>query len=230
MAKDLKSGRLSLYRLDARYRLMIASVISVIVFFFTKNLYTTPELVLIIWIVFALTIIILNWTIILSSHPLDVRATARLQDSSQTFLFLFIIAASVTSLVAIAFLLSSTKNHHSAIAQHVLLAMAAVIVSWWLVQTIFTLRYAHLYYNTKTNEKGESELARGLIFPHEQEPDYMDFVYFAFVIGMTFQVSDINVSSRTIRRLAWFHGLVSFAFNTAIVALSINVISGLIAS
>ncbi len=226
-----KPGRLSLYRLDAQYRLIIASVISVVLVFFIKNHYTTPELVLMIWIAFSLTIILLNWIIILTSHPLDLRNTASLQDSSRTFLFLFIILASIVSLVAIAFLLSSAKSHHSNITAHFLLAIATVIISWWLVQTVFTLRYAHFYYSTTSlNENGEPKLDRGLIFPHEQEPDYMDFVYFAFVIGMTFQVSDINVSSRRIRRLAWMHGLISFAFNTAILALSINVISGLIAT
>lgn len=231
MAKNATSGRLSLYKLDAQYRLIISLITSIIVFFITKNLFAPAEMVLVIWITFALTVILLNWVIILTSHPLDLRNTASLQDSSRTFLFLFIITASIVSLVAIGFLLSSAKSHHNTITAHILLAIAAVVISWWLVQTVFSLRYAHFYYSTSgVNESGEPKLDRGLIFPHEQEPDYMDFVYFGFVVGMTFQVSDVNVSSRRIRRLAWLHGLISFAFNTAILALSINVISGLIAS
>jgi uncharacterized membrane protein len=229
MAESAEKSRLSLYKLDAQYRLLISLIVSVAVYAFTRDRFTTAELVLVIWIAFALTVIILNWIIILTSHPKDLRNTASLQDSSRTFLFLFIIAASVMSLVAIAFLLASAKNHHS-ITPHVLLAIAAVIISWWLVQTVFTLRYAHFYYSPQPGDNNDPKLFRGLIFPHENDPDYMDFVYFGFVIGMTFQVSDVNVSSRRIRRLAWFHGLISFAFNTAILALSINVISGLIAS
>lgn len=68
----------------------------------------------------------------------------------------------------------------------------------------------------------------GLEFPNEKKPDYLDFTYFAFVIGMTFQVSDVDITSKRIRRLAWMHGVLSFAFNTIIVALTINIISGLV--
>jgi uncharacterized membrane protein len=67
-----------------------------------------------------------------------------------------------------------------------------------------------------------------LQFPGKQQPDYLDFVYFSFIVGMTFQVSDVNISSRRIRRVCLFHALMSFTFNTAILALSINVVSGMI--
>jgi uncharacterized membrane protein len=130
-------------------------------------------------------------------------------------------------MVAILLLLKATKGHADTVTSHILLAMAAVIVSWWLVHTIFAIRYAHLYYETVTDDN-KNKVVGGLQFPEEKEPDYLDFVYFSFVIGMTFQVSDVEISSRNIRRLAWLHGLISFAFNTAIVALSINVISGLV--
>jgi uncharacterized membrane protein len=226
MAKTTKTERRKLFGLDARYRLLIASLVTIGAWFFVKNHYTIAELALTLWIIFALIIIVLDWIIILAFHPRELRDMARLQDTSQTFLFLFIIAASVASLVAITFLLKSSKGHHDTVTAHILLSMAAVIVSWWLVHTIFTLRYARLYYETAIKEG--AAIVRGLIFPHDHEPDYLDFVYFSFIIGMTFQVSDVNVSSRTIRRLAWMHGLISFAFNTVIVALSINVISGLI--
>jgi uncharacterized membrane protein len=104
--------------------------------------------------------------------------------------------------------------------------MTAVVVSWWLVHTVFTMRYAHLFY---TVTDGHRTPTGGLEFPgDDKEPDYLDFVYFSFVIGMTFQVSDVEISSKQIRRLAWAHGLIAFAFNTAIEALSINVISGLV--
>jgi uncharacterized membrane protein len=140
---------------------------------------------------------------------------------------LFVIFASLISLSAILFLLKSTKGQVGAdVTGHILLAMAAVFVSWWLVHTLFTMRYAHMYYNSTDN--GQTTIVGGLQFPEENEPDYMDFVYFSFVIGMTFQVSDVEISDRHIRRLAWMHGLISFAFNTAIVALSINVISSLV--
>ena len=87
----------------------------------------------------------------------------------------------------------------------------------------------HICFYDTTNDDGTSKAKGGLDFPGgEKNPDFLDFVYFSFVLGMTFQVSDVEISDKQMRRLAWVHGLISFAFNTAIVALSINVISGLV--
>jgi uncharacterized membrane protein len=177
---------------------------------------------------FALCAILLMWITVLSSHPREVRKIAKLQDSSRAMIFGFVIVAAIISLAAVYFLLKSAKAHDgTSVNGHILLSITAVFVSWWLVQTIFTMRYAHLYYDTD-HDDGTPRKGGGLQFPDELEPDYMDFVYFSFVIGMTFQVSDVGITSRGIRRLAWLHGLISFIFNTAIVALSINVISGLV--
>ncbi|MDB5022427.1 MAG: hypothetical protein JWP78_182 [Mucilaginibacter sp.] len=229
MPRKIRSGRALIFRLDAQYRLYVAFAFSIIGYFIFKDVASLPAQILSIWIVFALTVIALDWLAIVWSHPLEVRKIAKLQDSSRYLLFLFVIAASMMSLVAIVFLLKSTKGHGAAnVSSHITLAMAAVIVSWVLVHTIFTMRYAHLYYDTDT-DRGEPKKGGGLQFPDELEPDYLDFAYFSFVIGMTFQVSDVEVSSRLIRRHALVHGLISFAFNTTIVALSINVISGMVA-
>ena len=93
-----------------------------------------------------------------------------------------------------------------------------------MLHTIFTLHYAHLYYSKTTNEDAATA---GLDFPKEKKPDYIDFAYFSFVIGMTFQVSDVQINSRIIRRTALAHGLLAFALNTFVVALTINLIAGL---
>jgi uncharacterized membrane protein len=227
MPKTIKPGKQLFFRLDAHVRLMIALAVSIVVFFVVENSFSLPAVVLFTWISFALTIIALDWTIITTSHPREVRKIAKIQDSSRTFIFLFVIAASVISMVAIVFLLKSAKGHSGSVNERILLAIGAVFISWWLVHTVFTMRYAHMYYDTDTDDGQQKEVG-GLQFPDEKEPDYLDFVYFSFVIGMTFQVSDVEISSRQIRRLAWLHGLLSFGFNTAIVALSINVISGLV--
>jgi len=220
------------FRLDAHYRVLISLVISGIILLLSLGHCSTPAVILVTWIAFALTIIIMDWVIILSSHPMEVRKIARIQDSSRTLIFLFVIVASIVSTLAIFFLLKSSKHlSPEAVTEHVLLGMASVIVSWVLVHTIFTLRYAHMYYTTDVDDDGKKKTLGGLEFPgDEKQPDYLDFVYFSFVIGMTFQVSDVEISSRQIRRLAWIHGMISFAFNTAIVALSINVISGLVSN
>ncbi|MBK0378330.1 DUF1345 domain-containing protein [Mucilaginibacter segetis] len=227
MPPPKKPATHALFRLDAHYRLYISLLTGAVVLFFTRHLNSIPEVTLMTWIGFALSAIILDWINILGAHPQEISKVAGLEDSSRFFIFLFVMAASLVSLVAILLLLKSTKGEPESIVNgYILLAMAAVIISWWLVHTVFTMRYAHIYYTT---DKGNKTHKGGLEFPgNEKTPDYMDFVYFSFVVGMTFQVSDVEISSKDIRRLTWAHGLISFAFNTAIVALSINVISGLV--
>lgn len=215
------------FRLDAHYRLLISLAVAAVVFFFEWNKTTPPSLALFTWIGCAATIILLDWIIILSCHPQEVRKIAKLEDSSRTLLFVIILAASVASLVAIILLLKSTKGAGDRSA-HILLAILSVITSWWLLHTIFTLRYAHLYYDGNTDTDGVKNDVGGLQFPGRDQPDYLDFVYFSFIVGMTFQVSDVEISSRRIRRVCILHSLLSFAFNTAILALSINVISGMV--
>ena len=95
------------------------------------------------------------------------------------------------------------------------LAIATVILSWAFIQTIFALHYAHDFY-------GKGQRANGLKFPGDDKPDYWDFVYFSFVIGMTFQVSDVAVTNKWIRRSVVAHGVLSFFFTTTVVALTVN--------
>ncbi|GAB2976176.1 DUF1345 domain-containing protein [Mucilaginibacter puniceus] len=222
-----RSDKQVFFRLDAHYRLLIAAVSSGIACYFSSQHNETPATILLTWQAFALIVLIMDWILILSSHPKEVRKIAGLEDSSRTLIFLFVIVAAIMSLGAIILLLQSTKGQSGdGVAFPVILSLTSVIVSWWLVHTIFTLRYAHLYYGTdKATSKTKPN--QGLNFPDEEEPDFLDFVYFSFVIGMTFQVSDVEISSRSIRRLALFHSIISFIFNTAIVALSINVVAGL---
>lgn len=210
--------------LDAHHRQFIALGIALITYFLTRK-FSLPINLMITWIGYASSILIIGWISMLTLHPVEVRHKAKLEDSSITFIFLFIVASAFISLFAVVILLQSTKGQsEKQVTEHVILTIASVVISWWLTHTVFTLRYAHLFYSEK-DEKGE--LGYGLEFPKEPEPDYMDFVYFSFIIGMTFQVSDVEISSRKIRRLAWAHSILSFVFNTVIVALSINIISGL---
>jgi uncharacterized membrane protein len=105
----------------------------------------------------------------------------------------------------------------------VVIAVMGMIVSWALVHTIFTFHYANMYYFKQRNDKSDDPLA----FPGNAKPNYLDFAYFSFVIGMTFQVSDVEIASQRIRRMVLFHGLLSFTLNTFVVALTINLIAGL---
>lgn len=101
------------------------------------------------------------------------------------------------------------------------LAAATVMLSWGFLNTMFALHYAHDYYHAADTT------AAGLDFPGAEKPDYWDFMYFAFVIGMTFQVSDVQISSRIMRRVALLHSLIAFFFNVVIIAITVNIVAGL---
>jgi uncharacterized membrane protein len=103
-----------------------------------------------------------------------------------------------------------------------LFAAATIVLSWLFAHTAFAIHYAHDYYTDQARKK-----AQGLLFPgDERDPDYWDFLYFSFVVGMTCQVSDVQVATRPWRRLVLAHGVLSFLFNTVVLALSINLLAG----
>lgn len=108
---------------------------------------------------------------------------------------------------------------------HIALVAATLFVSWLMTHTTFAFRYAHEYY---ARDRGGPEVDGGLEFPGEQRPDYLDFMYFSLVLGMTFQVSDVQITARKFRRMAAVHGLLGFLFNTIILALTVNIAAGLL--
>ncbi|MDQ6815192.1 MAG: DUF1345 domain-containing protein [Bacteroidota bacterium] len=228
MEKSKRAFKNFLY--NRQLRLGISVIIGLAVFFITKSSSSTIVSFMFGWISFAIFHLLFSWIIIFSFHPREVKMFAEKEDSSLPFIFFFVVFAAFISLFAIIVLLQSIPNEsrHN-LSLHILLAFTSVFCSWTLVHTIFTLRYAHLYYMQDVSTHIDKQPgAFGLDFPNEKEPDYLDFAYFSFVLGMTFQVSDVVINSRKIRRLALLHGLLSFAYNTVIVALSINIVSGLI--
>ena len=144
-----------------------------------------------------------------------IRRRAGEQDEGGFIILALTIVATLASLVAIVFELGGAQNAQRESLAPALLAMTTIVLSWCFVHTIFALHYAHDYYR--------GAKAGGLAFPGEDKPDYWDFVYFSFVIGMTAQVSDVGITDRLIRRTATAHGIVSFIFNTALVALMVNI-------
>lgn len=151
-----------------------------------------------------------------------IRSRAAMQDEGAIALLLLPVAAAIASLVAIFAELSAAKGVPN-YAWHAALAVATIVLSWTFIHALFAFHYAHDYY-------GEGNRANGLIFPGDDKPDYWDFAYFSFVIGMTFQVSDVQVSNRLIRRLVVIHGALSFVFNTAILAVTVNLASNALGS
>ena len=176
------------------------------------------------WDAFGLSSLLLIWATITTADVAHIRQIARQEDASRTLSFVFVVVAALGSLLAVLLLLGSGHDlSRAALRLHVGLAIAAVALAWLLVHTVFTLRYAHLYYDATADGS-----AGGLEFAGSEPPDYLDFAYFSFVIGMTAQTADVSISGRRLRRLALLHGIVSFGFNTAVVALSISGLAGVL--
>lgn len=177
------------------------------------------------WDAYAAVALALIWLAILTVPVREIRRVASCEDLSRSLSMGFVLVAAFASLLAVVALLNTMKELPArALARHVALCVAAVLLGWALLHTVFTLRYAHLYYDLDT-DGGEG----GILFPGSAfEPDYTDFAYFAFVIGMTAQTADVSISGRRIRRTALLHGVVSYGFNTAIVALSISGLAGVL--
>ncbi|HEX8077935.1 MAG TPA: DUF1345 domain-containing protein, partial [Chthoniobacterales bacterium] len=177
----------------------------------------------------ALCVLVLAWLTILTTPPNKLRARAQKQDLSHILIFIFVLVAACAGLFAVGFLFlnKAVVVERSHFFVHLLMSLVAVVSSWMLVHTVFGLRYAHTYYGDPDGPTGPKSHAGGLEFPGDREPDYMDFAYFSFVIGMTFQVSDVVITSRDFRKLALVHGMLSFGFNTVILALTLNTVSAL---
>jgi len=184
--------------------------------------YSTAVAVLGGWNAGGLALLALAWLIILSC---DARATgqrAAAEDPGRTAVTVLVVLASLAGLLAVTVLVRTPE----AIAPQdrielVALCLATVIVSWTLTHTAFTLRYAHLYY--REDEEGIG----GADFPGGARPSYLDFAYLAFTVGMTFQVSDTQVSSKHIRHTVLLHGVLSFVYSTAILAFFLKLVAGM---
>ena len=162
-------------------------------------------------------------------HSFDAKRTrerAQAQDEPSVALFFILLLANLACVAAISVLMQQSRDLSGLErALHVGLSVAALAVSWLFIQTIFAIHYAHRYYH---EEKQREPDGAGLLFPGGRDPDYFDFLYFSHVVGMTSQVSDVQVTSREMRRLTLIHSVLSFGFNMLILALSINVVAGLL--
>ena len=181
---------------------------------------------LLAWSAGAMTYLALSWLLALEFDAERTRERAQSQDQPGITLFLLLLLSVFASLAAVALMLQHVKD--LAFAQriaHLCLSLLALASSWLLMQTIFAFRYAHMYYqgHGQKHPKGF-----GLIFPGKEPPDYYDFLYYAHVVGMTSQVSDVVVSSRLMRHLTLLHSVSAFGFNMLVLALSINLMAGAI--
>jgi uncharacterized membrane protein len=197
----------------ARPRTFIAMAIGIAAFFLAPSSLRLVTRLLIGWDVFIASYLLLVYSMVIRNGLRHIHRIAAIQDDGRFLILLVTALGAFASIAAIVFELGA--DHRSTV--ELSLATGTIALSWAAVHTTFTLHYAQEFYRGTPG---------GLAFPAAdppEQPDYWDFVYFSFVIGMTAQVSDVGITDKAIRRTATVHGIISFVFNTALVALMVNI-------
>ena len=170
------------------------------------------------WDVAVALYLLLAFAVMHGATVAQIRARAADEDEGRVGILLLTIGAAAVSLIAIVIEMAGAQGDPAQRSLRVAAALITILLSWTLIHVSFALHYAHEYYDESA----------GLEFPGGEDPDYWDFTYFSFVIGMTSQVSDVQISSKGLRRTATVHGVTSFLFNMALLSLLINVAAGVI--
>jgi uncharacterized membrane protein len=198
----------------SRPRTFASVAVGTVAFFLLPDSSRLVSRLLISWDIFAALYLVLAYIMMFRCGLAHIRRNAVLQDDGRFLILTVTALGAFASIAAIVFELGA--SHHA--APQLALATATITLSWAAVHTVFALHYAHEYYR--------GAKPGGLQFPsgdQHESADYWDFVYFSFVIGMTAQVSDVGITEKTIRRTATAHGVISFFFNTALLALMVNI-------
>lgn len=206
-------------------RLVLAAVVGGAVFASSLTLpMRTPTRILVSWDTAIAGYLFLALQMMRRASVARIRQRAGIYDEGAFIVLTATTVAALASLIAVfAELGHASSPHHPYGWLDAVLGIGTIILSWAFMHTTFALRYAHQFYG-----EGRDNQTGGLIFPGDGDPDYRDFIYYSLVIAMTAQVSDVQVESAAIRRLTTLHGIVSFFFNIAVLALAINVISNLL--
>src|ERR1700731_4236063 len=195
----------------ARPRTFFSILIGIVAFFLLPGSLRLVTRLLIGWDIFVAIYLVLAYIMMFRCGLAHIKRNAVLQDDGR---FLILLVTGLGAFASIAAIVLELGAEHRGAAQLTL----AIALSWAAVHTTFALHYAHDYYR--------GAKPGGLQFPsgdQHDHADYWDFVYFSFVIGMTAQVSDVGITDKTIRRTATAHGIISFIFNTALLALMVNI-------
>lgn len=203
----------------ARPRTFVSLGIAIVAFVLLPSALRLVTRLLISWDIFTAIYLVLVAVMMLRSEHHDIRRKAIMQDDGRFVILMVTALGAFASIAAIVFELGASKRDAPALT----LALLTVSLSWAAVHATFALHYAHDYYR--------GAKPGGLQFPSgdtDEHADYWDFVYFSFIIGMTAQVSDVGITDKIIRRTATVHGIISFVFNTALLALMVNIAASLI--
>jgi uncharacterized membrane protein len=168
----------------------------------------------------SLTLLLLSWLLIAQETPEQTKQRAAQEDPGRRLLRTISVTASVASLGSVAVAMRKAESLWATHQVLLVLSLVAAVSAWLLTHTSYALHYAHLYYRDDGDGEG------GLDFPGGQAPAGLDFAYFSFTIGMCYQVSDVSIGSRRMRQTTLGHALLSFVFNTAVLALTLNLLMG----
>jgi uncharacterized membrane protein len=206
-------------------RLFIAAIVVAIAWAVIPSAVSTRTRLIIAWDTGVASFLLMSLHLFLTRGSQQMAALAEAQEDGQWTVFWVTFLVSVVSFFAVTTEFANLKGDTGG-QRTVLVALVGgtLLLSWLLTHVVFAIRYAHEWYEANDG----SGLRKGLQFPGDDDPDYMDFLYFALVLGMTFQVSDVQINSSRLRQLAMLHGLVSFLYNTIILALTVNIAAGLL--
>jgi uncharacterized membrane protein len=211
--------------ISGHWRVFAALGVICVVYALLPSGVSTRTRAILAWDVGVVSFLLMTLQLFLSTDAHRMPAIAEALEDAQWTIFWVVFFVSVVSFFAVTTELAGLKELNGwQRTARVAFVAGTLILSWLLTHVVFAVRYAHEWYDSD----GDGALRRGLDFPGDNQPDYMDFLYFSLVLGMTFQVSDVQITGRGPRRLALLHGLISFLYNTVIIALTVNIAAGLL--
>lgn len=210
-----------------RFKILIIFLVAFLVGagFYALN-WSVQESIIFSWLAFGGLYLLESVVTAIRIPSEKIMLRAREEDLGVWMQFVVLVLACSTALIAIIFWNSDNNSHFSKHStMHEVFFIASVALAWLVLHLSFTFRYAHLYYGDANESYAKH--AGGLDFPGDSHPDYFDFAYYSFTIGMTFQVSDVVIKTKGLRRLTLAHSLLAFFFNTILIAITINEIINL---
>jgi uncharacterized membrane protein len=214
-------------RLNAHHRLLLALASAIAAAVISPSAWAISVRLAISWDVGVVVFLMLTWWLIRLCPQDQMRQAVLANDQGRPTILVLVLLAGAASMASIFFLLQKDSSAGDPGPAQITLAVGTIVCSWLFTHVMFALHYAHLFYRDDPATK-EDDATGGLDFPGDGPPDYWDFLYFSLVVGMTFQVSDVQVTSRPMRKFVLGHSALSFAFYTVILALSINIVAGLV--
>ena len=210
--------------MSATLRLSIAAAAGLVTFFLYTTAMSLEARLAVTWSVTGVFYLLLSYCMMYFSADEDILTLSKKEDDGAAVILCIIILGALASLISIVIILGEVKALPTKDAiKYICVVLTTYIVSWLFVNTAFALHYAHVYYQ----EYAKNSEAP-LLFASKAKPTYVDFLYFSIVIGMTCQTADVNIASSRMRFLVMIQGMTAFVFNASLLALAINLISGMI--